>query len=329
MLMSVNKVQLANGETIIDISDSTVTPETLAEGVTAHDASGQKITGKMVPGGGTSVQTDWNQTDETAPDFLKNKPFGMAYGDTLTWTAITEADFDESNLVMDVFYPVSDAIVTLDDCAQGGSISIPAYEIDVSFTVEECFEPAPGLLIIGELIFCTAEDNGVFEVDGDTWVFPKAGVYTAADFLFANGSFTLNGFSEFGVAITLDEKYIPNTIVRKSNLVQPDWEQTDETALNYIKNKPKGLYYIDYRWIREGNFWLLSQNGEIMTRSELRDIVEEYGVGGIRLGTGKKSDEILPVSVDTSNYAYGIVMFVRLNGGTFQFCICHTAEYTG
>lgn len=74
--MSVNKVRLANGETIIDISDSTVTPETLAEGVTAHDASGQKITGKMIPGGGSSVQTDWNQNDETQPDFLKNKPFG-------------------------------------------------------------------------------------------------------------------------------------------------------------------------------------------------------------------------------------------------------------
>lgn len=73
--MSVNKVQLANGETIIDISDSTVTPETLAEGVTAHDASGQKITGKMVPGGGSSVQSDWNQYDETAADFIKNKPF--------------------------------------------------------------------------------------------------------------------------------------------------------------------------------------------------------------------------------------------------------------
>lgn len=31
---------------------------------------------RTVPqGGGTSVQTDWNQMDETAPDFLKNKPF--------------------------------------------------------------------------------------------------------------------------------------------------------------------------------------------------------------------------------------------------------------
>lgn len=27
-------------------------------------------------GGGVSVQSDWNQTDETAADFIKNKPFG-------------------------------------------------------------------------------------------------------------------------------------------------------------------------------------------------------------------------------------------------------------
>lgn len=82
--MSVNKVQLANGETIIDISDSTVTPETLAEGVTAHDASGQKITGKMVPGGGASVQSDWNQTDDTAADFIKNRTHGEF------WTVVLE-----------------------------------------------------------------------------------------------------------------------------------------------------------------------------------------------------------------------------------------------
>ena len=32
---------------------------------------------RTVPqGGGKTVQTDWNQMDDTAPDFLKNKPFG-------------------------------------------------------------------------------------------------------------------------------------------------------------------------------------------------------------------------------------------------------------
>lgn len=42
--MAVNKV-VYDGRTIIDISDSTVTPETLKEGVTAYSKDGEKITG--------------------------------------------------------------------------------------------------------------------------------------------------------------------------------------------------------------------------------------------------------------------------------------------
>lgn len=43
--MGVNKV-VFGAVPIMDISDSTVTPETLAKGVTAYDKSGEKITGK-------------------------------------------------------------------------------------------------------------------------------------------------------------------------------------------------------------------------------------------------------------------------------------------
>ena len=43
--MAINKVKLSNGETLIDISGDTVTPETLGEGVIAHDKTGAKITG--------------------------------------------------------------------------------------------------------------------------------------------------------------------------------------------------------------------------------------------------------------------------------------------
>lgn len=42
--MAVNKV-VFGAVSIMDISDSTVTPETLAEGVTAYDKTGEKITG--------------------------------------------------------------------------------------------------------------------------------------------------------------------------------------------------------------------------------------------------------------------------------------------
>ena len=45
--MAVNKVDLANGETLVDLTGDSVTAETLAEGTTAHDASGNTIIGKM------------------------------------------------------------------------------------------------------------------------------------------------------------------------------------------------------------------------------------------------------------------------------------------
>lgn len=46
--MAVNKV-IYGGNTLVDLTGDTVTPETLAEGATAHDASGEQISGTMKP----------------------------------------------------------------------------------------------------------------------------------------------------------------------------------------------------------------------------------------------------------------------------------------
>ena len=56
--MAVNVV-VYNGNTLVDLSEDTVTPETLAEGVTAHDKSGNVIVGTMTGGGG-----EYNQLHE-------------------------------------------------------------------------------------------------------------------------------------------------------------------------------------------------------------------------------------------------------------------------
>lgn len=45
--MGVNKVDLANGEVLINLQNDTVTPETLAKDVTAHNAQGEQIVGTM------------------------------------------------------------------------------------------------------------------------------------------------------------------------------------------------------------------------------------------------------------------------------------------
>lgn len=54
----VNKVQLADGTSLIDISDTTATADKILQGYTAYSASGQKLTGTATGGGGGSVTQD-------------------------------------------------------------------------------------------------------------------------------------------------------------------------------------------------------------------------------------------------------------------------------
>ena len=45
---TVNKVALANGTVLIDLTSDTVKAESVLAGVTAHDKSGAKITGTLL-----------------------------------------------------------------------------------------------------------------------------------------------------------------------------------------------------------------------------------------------------------------------------------------
>lgn len=122
--MAVNKVVYGD-ETLLDLTNDSVTPDTLAEGATAHDASGARITGTMKSGGGgDSVQSDWNQTDETAADFIKNKPFGD----------VTTVILEEQELVF--------------DAEMGGCIGAALAPIQDGDTVTVTFD--------GDTYICTA-----------------------------------------------------------------------------------------------------------------------------------------------------------------------------
>ena len=62
-----NKV-VVNGETILDLTQDTVTPATLAKGITAHDKSGAPITGTME----ASAGGDYNIAATTNSDGTQN-----------------------------------------------------------------------------------------------------------------------------------------------------------------------------------------------------------------------------------------------------------------
>ena len=58
----VNKVALADGTTLIDLTADTITAADLASGVTAHDASGAPITGSSTKDSDTSSDTAANSS---------------------------------------------------------------------------------------------------------------------------------------------------------------------------------------------------------------------------------------------------------------------------
>ena len=100
-------------------------------------------------------------------------------------------------------------------------------------------------------------------LDGGTYIlsFSKAGTFTIDEKTYNVPSAGTYGFN--GIAITvrdaiykLDEKFLPDNVAMKEDLKsleqkikpledkvnaipQPDWNQSDETAADYIKNKPK------------------------------------------------------------------------------------------
>jgi hypothetical protein len=89
--MAVSKVELANGDVLIDLTNDTVTPETLAEGVTAHGANGESIVGTMRSGGVTDsdlpsgyrradyIQFDGTQTVDTGIIGNQNTKIKLAF----------------------------------------------------------------------------------------------------------------------------------------------------------------------------------------------------------------------------------------------------------
>jgi len=64
--MSVSKV-VYSGETLIDLTSDTVYPSALADGYTAHDASGRSITGTFGYAAGSNIDITGNVISAKVP----------------------------------------------------------------------------------------------------------------------------------------------------------------------------------------------------------------------------------------------------------------------
>lgn len=170
----------------------------------------------MAAGGGSAVQPDWNQSDETAADFIKNRPFGdvTIHSDTFTWDGNTEGllSIDLGGVSL---YKISDIEVNAVDAANGGSVVVG----DVISRTLVCNSLMTGLASLlddvnYDAFFVLVTQDGV-GVDLGGLSFPESGIYVnSALGVGISLRLTINGYTGFvtnGIK-TIDEKYLPASI---------------------------------------------------------------------------------------------------------------------
>lgn len=160
-------------------------------------------------GGGASVQSDWNQADETAADFIKNRPISVVGSGTIKWDGDTTGreyvDMGDGAVLVHV----SDATPNIDDFANGGSFKmvVPDGEVTVPFTGSDIMDTGIGCIVGLDASFWVTAVDGL-EAEG--LFFPVKGVYfmvVPSDGVNCS-ELVINGYSGI-ISETLDPDYLP------------------------------------------------------------------------------------------------------------------------
>lgn len=112
-----NKV-VYDGDTLIDLTNDTVTPQVLVNGFTAHDRSGESIVGTFV-----ETQADWLNNDPASASYIWNK-LGTK---EITPSAADLNDFMGSAL----WHRISD-IQSIANCPANSSFILEVYNLSTS-----------------------------------------------------------------------------------------------------------------------------------------------------------------------------------------------------
>jgi hypothetical protein len=201
-------------DTVNTLKKSTDTAETVVVKVaTAEKTTYNKLPKEFLPddvGSGGSLSADWNENDPSADDYIKNRPFYDAGGlEPITWDGVVG---DRVTVTFDglMHVKVSDTVFSANDLV-GATISVGSGEtgpVDES----QVYSIPNVITMYGEFVTSVADIAQVLEKTGLSY--PETGTY------FASGDAYIASLIFAGGGIkTLDEKFIPDTIARKADVV--------------------------------------------------------------------------------------------------------------
>ena len=211
------------------------------------------------------MQSDWNQNDTTAKDYIKNRPGGYEEGFEITWDGDTT---DRISATAEgtpyAWYKVSDKILTLDQII-GSTITLIQNGVSRQEVVtgDDIGEKEFGYMI--QLYIIIATETGDFNVEGLNIHIPKPGVYFAN--VSAGGmSISVSSLSNI-IAHPFDDKYIPDSIARKDEVYTKDEAHTYE-----YDGTTAGRDTISYNAL---DFYKISD--DIFTRDKLIGVSATFG----------------------------------------------------
>ena len=182
-----------------------------------NDAASGKIdvdSRGMLKSTGSSAQADWNQNDETAADFVKNRPFYT--GDPVETVVVEEntVTFSEDGGLYMARFPST-------------------FEATVGHTYKVSWD--------GTVYECTCADMSEAYVIGNRSIL-GIGSDTGEPFIIAifngEGIQIMTADTTASHTVSISEMVVPVVKIDKKYLVQSDWNQNDETAADYVKNRP-------------------------------------------------------------------------------------------
>lgn len=172
-----------------------------------------------------SSTPDWNQNDENGDGYIKNRPF-YAYGENVVVMREATVSSQNSQSQLEVPLIVGTTYVVTFDGVQ--------YE-----TV--CRDYSGYRMLGNNAIY--EYDDGIMEDTGEPFALEEGSGSLTLDWYFQD-----DDSAEHTVSIDilgrevkeLSEEFFPDTIARKTDIpapVQPDWEQNDPAAPDYVKNR--------------------------------------------------------------------------------------------
>ena len=199
-------------------------------------------------------QSDWSQSDPTSIDYIKNRTHFDKFSNATMLIDVNEA-LTEQGLNWEVFegegYNIVNSYFTstvelVAGSAYGFVIDGKEYKY-VSMSMQDA-EQKMRLIVTDGVVFGDVDayimnDTEELQCFCMTYSIDEHGMYEYQITIKSDTAPQDCKIYHYDVmTYKLDERYLPNSVATKEYVldaaVQPDWNQTDETAKDYIRNKP-------------------------------------------------------------------------------------------